>query len=140
MNTLLAPSSTLSAFERLSAFMEDMLPTVPYGRTAWNPLVDIKETDKDFLFVVDAPGMNRENLEVELAGDVLVIRGKREEEANEEKDGFIRKERHIGRFYRSFRLDAPVKEKNIFAEYKDGILTVTVPKAEPIKTQRVSVK
>lgn len=138
MDTLHTSVSNLTPLERLGSLMEDMLPSVPYLRGSWNPAVDIKETDEDFQFIVEAPGVNRENMEVELSGDVLVIRGKREE-VKEEKDGFIRRERFQGAFYRSFRLDAPVKEHEIHASYADGILTVRVPKAEPVKTQRVRI-
>jgi HSP20 family protein len=139
MNTLLSPISTLTPFERLNTLMEDMLPNVPYFRGVWNPLVDIKETDKEFVFLAELPGMNREDLEVELAGDLLIIRGKREE-VKEERNGYIRKERYFGTFHRSFRLDAPVIEKDLNAVYKDGVLTVRVPKAEPVKTQRVAIQ
>lgn len=140
MSKSLAPINNLSPFERLSTMMEDMFPTSTLLTGHWVPAVDIKETDKEFMFMAELPGMNRENLDVDLVGDTLVIRGKREDVKEEKGEGYLRKERHAGTFYRSFRLDAPVKENEIDAEYRDGILKVIVPKAEPVKTARINVK
>lgn len=138
MNTLLTPSSTLAPLERLSTLFEDVFPNTNLLRGMWNPLVDIKETDKELVFLVELPGMNREDLEVEVVGEMLTIRGKREE-VKEEKDGYIRRERYQGSFCRSFRLDKPILENEISATYKDGVLTVRAPKAQPVKTQKVTV-
>jgi HSP20 family protein len=136
----LLQTAPFTPFERLSTLMEDMFPASALVKSVWNPAVDIKETDIEYAFTAELPGMNREDLEVEFVGDTLVIRGKREETKEEKGEGFIRKERHSGSFYRSFRIDTPIKQDAIRAEYKDGLLTVAVPKAEPVKTQRISVK
>lgn len=131
---------TWTPFERLSNMMEDMFPATANVLGAWAPLVDIKETDKEFVFMAEIPGMNRENFEVELVGDTLVLRGKREEAKEDKGEGWIRKERHYGTFTRSFRLDAPVNPDKIDAQYRDGILQITVPKAAAQKTARITVK
>lgn len=131
---------TWTPFERLSTMMEDMFPAASNVLGSWAPLVDIKETEKEFVFLAEIPGMNRENFEVELVGDTLVIRGKREEAKEDKAEGWIRRERHVGTFMRSFRLDTPVKQDMIEAQYRDGILQITVPKAEAVKTARIAIK
>ena len=138
MNNLLQ-TAPFTPFERLSTLMEDMFPASTMLKTVWNPAVDIKETDTQYTFQAELPGLNREDLDVEFVGDTLVIRGTREETKEEKGEGFIRRERQSGSFYRSFRIDTPINQDEINAEYKDGLLTVTVPKAEPVKTQRISV-
>jgi HSP20 family protein len=131
---------TWTPFERLGSMMEDMFPTATNMLGNWAPLVDIKENDKELIFLAEIPGMNRENFEVELVGDTLVIRGKREEAKEEKGEGWIRKERHAGTFMRSFRLDTPVMPDKIDAQYRDGILQITIPKAEPVKTAKIAIK
>lgn len=120
--------------------MEEIFPTTPvWAPKTWLPPVDIKETEKELLFQVELPGMSRENIEVELTGDTLVIRGKREQEKLEEKEGLIRRERSYGTFQRSFRLDIPVKGDAITADYKNGVLKVCVPKLEIVKPQKITI-
>lgn len=130
----------LTPFERLSNFMEDMLPTSTLFRGAWNPVVDIKENEKEYVILAELPGMNREDLDVHVTGDVLVIQGKREEAKEDKREGFIRKERNFGTFYRSFRLESMVKPDHILAEYKDGVLKLVVPKAVQAEPKRITVK
>ena len=134
------PLHTWTPFERLNTMMEDMFPAGGNLLGNWTPAVDIKENEKEFTFLAEIPGMNREDFEVELVGDTLVLRGKREEAKEEKVEGWIRKERHFGSFMRSFRLDAPVKADQIDAQYRDGMLRITVPKAEPVKTARIAIK
>lgn len=134
------PATTLSPFDRLHGMMEELFPSVTFLRGAWNPAVDIKETDTEYIFIAELPGMNREDFEVELSGDMLSIRGKRDEVKEESKEGYLRKERHYGSFYRSFRIDTPVEADKINAEYNKGVLQIVVPKGETTKAQRIRVK
>lgn len=120
--------------------MEDLLPVTTPFRGAWNPAVDIKENDKEYQILAEIPGMNREDLDVHLTGDTLVIKGKREESKVDKAEGYVRRERSFGTFYRSFRLEEMVKVDQIKAEYKDGLLRVTVPKVQQPAPQRIAVQ
>lgn len=141
MSTTLLPTTPVSPFERLNQMMEDLFPATPHltPRT-WFPPVDIKETDKELTFLAEIPGMIRENIEVEMVGDTLILKGKKEEEKVEEKEGWVRKERSHGSFQRSFRIDVPVKPEDVTAEYRDGLLKVVLPKLEVAKPQKISIK
>ena len=139
MSTMI-PYSPLKAIDRFGSLFEDVFGPNPTWIAGWNPAVDIKETKDAYIFQAELPGMNREDLDVELTGETLVISGKREEHHDETKEGFVRRERQYGMFKRMFRLEQPVAPDKIVAEYKDGVLNVTVPKTEAVKKHRISVK
>ena len=104
------------------------------------PRVNLAETDGEYEIAVDLPGMKSEDLTVELKGGQLWITGERKHEEEEKGRTFHRIEKRYGRFQRAIPLVAPVKENEIGAEYKDGVLRVTVPKVEEAKPKRIEVK
>src|SRR5215213_10885264 len=106
-------------------------------RADWFPPADIYETEKEFTIAVDLPGIERAALEINLDNDKLVVRGER---AGEEDEGQRRTERPHGRFLRRFGVPASVDQKGISAEYKDGVLRVTLPKRKEPKARRVEIK
>lgn len=100
------------------------------------PRVDIKDKDDHYEITAELPGIDRKNLSVKLDDGVLVIEGSHEEETSEEKEGrMIRKERRTGKFMRSFTLGDDVKESDIQASFKDGLLTLVAPKTRPHQPQ-----
>lgn len=125
--------------ERFNSLLEDLFD-LPKHPSNWIPAVDIRETEKEYRFLIETPGMNKEDLDIEVMGDMLTIKGKREDIVEEKSDQFIRRERKFGRFARSFKLDNPVKAEDVLADYTHGVLTVTVPKAAIKEAQRVPVK
>ena len=111
-----------------------------YENAVWMPLTDIKE-DKDKYFVMfDLPGVTRDDVKVSYADGQLSISGERKQEKESKDSKFHRVERVYGRYYRSFTLPQQVKEDKIEAEFKDGQLTVTVPKAEETKPKELEIK
>jgi len=108
--------------------------------SAWSPDVDIKETETEIIVKADLPGMKKEDIEVSLDNDLLVIKGERKFEKEEKEKDFVRVERSYGSFYRSFTVGVPVKEEEIKASYKEGVLEVSIPKAEIKKAKKVEVK
>ncbi|MCE5330015.1 Hsp20/alpha crystallin family protein [bacterium] len=106
----------------------------------WAPNVDIKESETDITVKADLPGLKKEDIEVSVDNDMLVIKGERKFEKEEKDKDYVRVERSYGSFYRSFTIGAPVKEDEIKASYKNGVLEVTVPKAEIKKAKKVEVK
>jgi HSP20 family protein len=108
--------------------------------TVWAPDVDIKETDKDVQLRADLPGMKKEDIDISVDEDQLVIKGERKFEKEEKDKDFVRVERSYGSFYRSFNIGVPVKSDQIKASYKDGVLEVVLPKAEAKKPKKIEVE
>jgi len=107
--------------------------------SVWNPAVDVYE-DKDNVFVkAELPGMKKEDIQVSLHDGALSISGERKDEAKHEAADTYRVERFVGRFHRTITLPSRVKTDQITAQYKDGILTVGLPKAEEAKPRQIEV-
>ena len=105
----------------------------------WSPVVDVAETQNEIVLRAELPGMKQEDIDIELTGDTLTLRGERKFENEERKENFVRVERSYGRFQRSFTLGVPVRHDAVKASYKDGILEVHLPKSEETKPRKVQV-
>lgn len=108
--------------------------------SSWNPLADLVETDDAFHVKVDLPGMTKQDITVNYQDGRLTISGEREKEAKEKEEGYIRRERIHGTFFKSLTLPADVKEGDIKASFKDGVLHVNLPKKEPKKAKAVHIE
>jgi len=96
----------------------------------WSPAVDIKEEDERFVIRADIPGVAPEDIEISMEEGVLTIKGERKHESEEEKEGYHRIEREHGTFMRRFTLPKNVDAEQIAATSKDGVVELTLPKAE----------
>jgi HSP20 family protein len=105
----------------------------------WTPAVDLYEDRDSFTVKVELPGMKREDIEVSVHDGSVTISGERKYESNEEQSEASRSERYFGRFQRTLALAKPVEVNKASAAYKDGILTLTLPKAEEAKPKRIQV-
>jgi HSP20 family protein len=106
--------------------------------TAWSPALDLYQNSDNVIAVVELPGMRREDIEISLHDGTLTISGERKRETpNGEKAE--RTERYIGTFRRSITLPSRVDANKVTATYRDGILTVTLPKAEEAKPKQIQV-
>src|SRR5512138_3151409 len=90
------------------------------------PAFDISEADDHITVRADLPGTDAKNIDISLSGNVLTIRGVRKDERTEEKENYFFSERQFGSFSRSFTLPPDVREEGIEAEYRDGVLHVTI--------------
>lgn len=107
--------------------------------TGWGPAVDLFE-DKDNVYVrAEVPGMKKEEIEISLHDGTLTLSGERKEEKHEGGE-VVRSERFTGRFSRSFTLPSPVDAEKVKAGYRDGILSVVLPKAEESKPKQIQIK
>jgi HSP20 family protein len=123
-------------FNRLfDPFLEEALPL-----TNWVPACDIYETDKDIVVKAELPGLKKEEVFVSIENNVLMLRGERKFTDEVKRENFHRVERTYGEFIRSFTLPAFVDTSKILAEFKDGILMVTLPKREEAKPKQIEVK
>ena len=106
----------------------------------WSPPLDVFQ-DKDHLFVkCELPGMKKEDIEISLHENTLTISGERKHEREVKEGEGFRSERFFGRFHRSVTLPLLVRADNVTAQYKDGILAVTLAKAEEAKPKQIEVK
>jgi HSP20 family protein len=110
-----------------------------FARGAWAPSVDIYENKDQIVLEAELPGMNREDFELTVENNVLTLRGERRFEKKEETDNYHRVERSYGAFTRSFTLPQTVSSDNATAEYKNGVLRVTLKKREEVKARRIEV-
>ena len=103
-------------------------------RSLWAPQVELFERDNNVVVRADLPGLSRDDVDVEIEDDALIIRGERHNDVDEEQEGYYRSERSYGSFYRAIPLPEGVDSNACKATFKDGVLEVTVPKPQ----QRVS--
>lgn len=109
------------------------------GRGAWNPSVDIYENKDHIVLEAELPGMNREDFELTVENNVITLRGERQFEKKEDSDNYHRVERSYGSFTRSFTLPQTVSAEGAAAEYRNGVLRVTLPKREETKARRIKI-
>src|SRR5271156_921389 len=107
--------------------------------TTWAPAVDFYETANELVVKADLPDVNEKDIDVRVENNLLTIRGERKFEKSVSEENYLRVERTYGAFSRSFSLPNTVNSESIRAEYKNGILTVTLPKREESKPRQVKV-
>jgi HSP20 family protein len=106
--------------------------------SGWTPALDLYQNNDNIVAVVELPGMRKEDIEISLQDGTLIISGERKEETSQE-NGATRTERCTGKFRRSITLPTRVDANKVSATYKDGILTVTLPKAEEAKPKQIQI-
>jgi len=142
--------ATWPAFGQLTGLRDEIdrlfeAPLAELARTSqllsgWTPALDMYE-DKDNVYVrAELPGMKKEDIDVSLHNGSLNISGERKNEEEFKDAEVYRSERFVGRFQRALTLPTPVAADQIKAQYKDGILNITLPKAEEAKPKQIDVK
>src|SRR6266404_5657500 len=109
------------------------------ARGAWSPSVDIYENKEQIVLEAELPGMNQEDFDLTIENNVITLRGERQFEKKDESDNYHRVERSYGSFTRSFTLPQTVSAEGATAEYKNGVLRVTLPKREEAKARRIEI-
>jgi HSP20 family protein len=137
-----APFPGFEPFPGLKAFEDTMnrLFTEPNGSRPWVPPVDVRETEHELIVAADVPGLKFEDIDVRLENGTLTIKGERKFESKEEKTGYHRVERSYGVFQRVFDLPDTVEVEGVKADYKNGVLTVVLPKKEIAKPKQIKVQ
>ncbi len=109
--------------------------------TDQTPSIDIREREHDYLVSADMPGVKKDNIDVQIENGVLTVTGEVERNS-EEKEGerLLRQERYYGKYVRSLRLGKQINSDKIEASLKDGVLELTLPKAEEVKPKKVAIK
>ncbi|HEY3932951.1 MAG TPA: Hsp20/alpha crystallin family protein [Verrucomicrobiae bacterium] len=133
------PGLAWPTFDRLANWQDELGRLLESPLRAWAPTLDVREDKDNFVIRVELPGLKREDIEVSLQDGALVISGERKFEKTEEGTEVHRQERYYGKFQRALTLSEPVAADKVKADYKDGVLTVTLPKTEEAKPKKIDV-
>ncbi len=109
------------------------------AEATWAPAVDVKESDEALTVYVELPGVEKKDIAISLEDNVLTVTGQRTQSRDEDKESYHRVERTYGKFRRSFRLPANVEGDKVAAEFKDGVLSVEIPKAAEAKPRQIEI-
>ena len=123
-------------------FFEDAvtrLMSEPRGSRPWSPAVDIVETENELVVKADLPDVKIEDITVHVENQTLTIRGERKFEKDENARGYHRIERSYGNFVRSFAVPSTVDTESVQADYKNGVLTVTLAKKAAAKPRQIKI-
>ena len=115
------------------------LMSEPRGSRPWSPAVDIVETENELVVKADLPDVKIEDITVHVENQTLTIRGERKFEKDENARGYHRIERSYGNFVRSFAVPSTVDTENVNADYKNGVLTVTLAKKAAAKPRQIKI-
>lgn len=110
------------------------------GPGQWVPALDVSETDKAVVVKAELPGLDAKDVEVSLTGSVLTLRGEKKEEKEQKTKNYHRVERSYGLFERAVQLPCAVKSDQTQATFKNGVLTVELPKSEEARSKSVQIK
>ena len=157
-NELQQPSSPFGFMRRFNEEMERLFQDFGFGRgfpetssgremrmfgqggsSIWSPQIEVHERDGELCVRADLPGMTKDDIEVDIADNVLVIRGERRNEQEEEEKGYYRTERSYGAFYRTIPLPEGVDAENAEANFRNGVLEITMPAPERTGQRRLEI-
>jgi HSP20 family protein len=146
----LLPFKRQSAVPNVFSEMDDMLKKMWYGfpfhnleedmDVAWSPRLDVSETDNGLEIVADLPGMDKKDINVSLEENLLTIKGEKKEEKERKDKHYHTIERRSGSFYRAIRLPVEVEKDKIEAAFKDGVLTLRLPKSKEAKKKVAQIE
>ena len=113
---------------------------VPTEELGWTPSVEVYEKGDNFVVRAELPGMKKEELDISVLGDTLTIKGERKTESEVKEEDYYRCELCYGKFSRSVALPTAVEVGKVEANYENGILQITLPKAKEAKPKKIEVK
>ncbi len=137
------PRTTLDLFRRdpfFGRFFEGFLDEGTESAHAWMPAMDLIDEDDALLVNLEIPGIDPKEIEVNLQGDVLTVRGERKSEYEENKGKWLRREQVYGSFQRSVKLPYPVEADKVKAKTHNGVMSIRLPKAQEVIGRRIPVE
>ncbi len=108
--------------------------------STWSPAVDTYETPETIIMTADLPGLSREDIEIQIRDNTLTLRGERRFAKDMQQENYLRIERAYGAFQRNFTLPATVQQEKVRAIFRDGVLELTLPKAEEAKPKKIAIE
>lgn len=133
-------SKLFSSFNRRFGFDDTESTNEELENAVWSPLTDISEGKDQYVLKMDLPGVTKDGLKLSYEDGQLKISGERKQEKDEKDVKYHRIERTYGKYFRSFTLPKLIRAEKIEAEFRDGQLTVTIPKAEEAKPKELEIK
>jgi HSP20 family protein len=138
-------NDTLSLRDAVKRLFEDSFIRPDTWLTGWEGqqlgiAVDVVDTQEDIVVTASVPGLKPEDLDISLTGDTLTIKGELKVEQKVEEANYVRRERRYGSFQRTLSLPTMVQADKAKAEFENGVLTLTLPKAEEVKPKTIKVK
>ena len=144
--TKAAPTSVATIRDEFDRLFDQLrttglfMPAPRVFETMWSPSVDFSENEKEYIVRLEAPGIPKEDLEVNVEGQTMTVAGRRDFEKEEKTEEYFWREREAGRFVRTIQLPSAVDRAKVTAEYLNGIMTVRLPKTEPAAKTRIAIK
>ena len=140
------PLDDIVSFQRrMNKLFEDTFlvkrhPDEEFGAGIWSPAVDIYETESDIVLKAELPEVDQKDIEIKIDENVLTLKGERRFEKETKEENYHRMERFYGSFSRSFTLPSGIEQEKIKAQYKDGVLKITMPKKAETKSKKITVE
>ncbi len=140
------PDQTIANFDKeINKFLNDFgidkkQPESKFKNSIWSPRADIIEEKDNYSLQIDLPGIEPEQVKINFKEGKLSINGERKAEEKTEGKNFHRVERSYGNFYRAFELPETIQADKISANFKNGLLLITIPKAEEVKPKEIEIK
>jgi HSP20 family protein len=106
----------------------------------WIPAIDMYETENDIVIKAELPGITKEDIDIEVKDGILSLKGERKRDKEVKEENYHRVERYYGAFHRRFALPSHVDSDKVKAKFKDGLLEITLPKAEAAKPKKIEVE
>lgn len=142
-------SSSVDPFRDLSDIQSEMSRVFDsfFGRPfpvggverVWAPAVNVYETNDELVISAELPGLNEKDIHLSITGDMLTLKGERRWNQEVKPESYYRSERWFGKFERTLPLPMPVQADKVKAKYRDGVLAITLPKAEEIKPKEIKI-
>lgn len=130
----------MGVWDALDRWFEDLRLPEFEGTKFIVPAFDVSETDEHIIVKADLPGVDVKDIDISIVGNVLTVKGEKKQEKEEKGESYHRIERSYGSFSRSISLPAEVNPDAVEAVYKDGVLKLTIPKAEKSKPKKIEIK
>lgn len=140
------PEQTIADFDKeINKFLSDFgidkkQPETKFKDSIWSPRADIIEEKENYTLQIDLPGIEPDQVKISFKDDKLSISGERKADGKKEEKNFHRIERSYGKFFRAFELPETIQADKISANFKNGLLLVTIPKMEEIKPKEIEIK
>lgn len=109
------------------------------SRDLWYPAVDIEENKDSYRVIMELPGLNKEDVQISLEDGLLIVKGEKKFEEEKKDVNYHSYERRFGKFERVFRINSDIKQDKVEASFKDGVLTIEMPKAETVKPKQIEI-
>jgi len=130
-----------SPFEELSDLRTQMSRLMESESThVWSPVVDVREDESEIVVEAELPGMKKDEIDIQLNGGTLALRGERKIESAKPEERFHRMERQYGAWQRVFQFEIPIDESAVRADYENGVLTVHLPKSQTASPRRIAIR